>query len=769
MALISNARNTGQKLNLSDLRVDIEDTSFLSEYFILSEYNPKLTAGKNTFLLNGSNKLAINTPIQIEVLDSQGRSLYVEVAKTNNIAYKEGGAVRIAVYVYNDTPYGVGKVIIVGRDVNNKLIRWIGNIQINPSVQNTSKVIFYKSPTLSVTSTFVPITSDVSSGYVTSISNTPITSYAVVPKKNDDYGLFDISATPIDYRLTFLDGGLIASSSMKNALVNIYATKLDGDISVNLTSSNVIIDVVDERTVKLKNPIYYINNQNKKIVSNIIDGSLSSTITGVKYDGRFITGSSYNQSVAFVTYSNLKTFSGNIYRHKLYRRSLSSAGDFEIISDEPFTDSQSLIDQSTPNSYFKSLGSFPNPTHVHHYWFSSSNTVSFTRDASYLMDAIKITNNTTTERYIIVKNDTNGGSADHVYTPFEVTSSLNESGMAYDSNFMKFYPDVTYKFLVRSKITKYDDSKPASIGFYITSSMVNEISGDSSYDTNRGVKVGEIYLDEQVSSLYHPEPHVFYSRFNNEFNGTMVIYTNNCVATLSDLQFSTYSEPSFSPEIFITRIPFPVTVAGEQFEIKSELFDVNSSLVYSDLRTITTFDPSGSSLNKIIPGLISSDTTNGLKVFNLIITTSQTNPKQGLYMMDAARFDFDVSGSGAHTANDATFHIKKGTVSISPQIASGAGGAVYIKPSTTLEINPTTLGTMNNVDIGQTTHQKGKFTDLVATTSATVPTTTPPAIVSETVTSTSLAATPGTVDVVCPLKAPVGWLLINGFKVPYYT
>jgi hypothetical protein len=768
MALISNARNTGQKLNLSNLRVDIEDTSFLSEYFILSEYNPKLTAGKNTFLLNGSDKLAINVPIQIEVLDSQGRSLYVEVAKTNNIAYKEGGAVRIVVYVYNDTPYGVGKVIIVGRDVNNKVIRWIGNIQINPSIQNTSKVVFYKSPTLFVTSTFVPITSDVSSAFVASISNTPITSYAVVPKKDDDYGLFDISSTPIDYRLTFLDGGLIASSSMKNALVNIYATKLDGDISVNLTSSNVIIDIVDERTIKLKNPIYYINNQNKKIVSNIVDGSLSSTITGIKYDGRFITSSSYNQSVAFVTYSNLKTFSGNVYRHKLYRRSLSSAGDFEIISDEPFIDSQSLIDQSTPNSYFKSLGSFPNPTHVHHYWFSSSNTVSFTRDASYLMDAIKITNNTTTESYIIVKNDTNGGSANHVYTPFEITSFLNESGMAYDSNFMKFYPDVTYKLSVRSKITKYDDSKPASIGFYITSSMVNEISGDSSYDTNRGVKVGEIYLDEQVSSLYHPEPHVFYSRFNNEFNGTMVIYTNNCVSTLSDLQFSTYSEPSFSPEIFVSRIPFPVTVAGEQFEIKSELFDVNSNLVYSDLKTIVTFDPSGSSLNKV-PGITSADTTNGLTVFNVIVKTEQTSPAQGITMLDASRFSFEASGSGGDNATNGTFYIKKGTVSISPQITSGVGGAVYIKPSTTLEINPTTLGTMNNVDIGQTTHKKGKFTDLEATTSATVPTTTAPGTVSATVTSTTLASTPGTVDVVCPLKAPDGWLLINGKKVPFYN
>lgn len=246
---------------------------------------------------------------------------------------------------------------------------------------------------------------------------------------------------------------------------------------------------------------------------------------------------------------------------------------------------------------------------------------------------------------------------------------------------------------------------------------------------------------------------------------------------MSDLQLSTYSEPSFSPEIFTSRIPFPVTVAGEQFEIKSELFDVNSNLVYSDLRTITSFDPSGSSLNKVIPGVISSDTTNGLKVFNLIITTEQTNPKQGLYMLNAARFDFDVSGSSTHSATDATFHIKKGTVSISPQITDSVGGAVYINPSTILDIKPaagltikpTAVGALDNVDIGQTTHKKGKFTDLEATTSATVPTTTGPSPVGATVTSTNVTAIGSPVTVDCPLKAPNGWLLINGFKVPYYT
>jgi hypothetical protein len=112
------------------------------------------------------------------------------------------------------------------------------------------------------------------------------------------------------------------------------------------------------------------------------------------------------------------------------------------------------------------------------------------------------------------------------------------------------------------------------------------------------------------------------------------------------MQFSTYSEPSFSPEIFTSRIPFPITVAGEQFEIKSELFDINSNLVYSDLRTIALFDPSGATL---------------------------------------------------------------------------------------------------------------------------VPTTTSPGTVSQTVTSTNVTAIGDPVNVICPLRAPDGWFLINNKKVPYYN
>jgi len=770
MAIISNARNAGQKQNLSSLRVDIEDTSFLSEYFVLSEYNPKFTAGKNTFLLNGSDKLASGTPIQFEALDIFGNSLYIEVAKTNTIAYKEGGAIRIAVYVYSDTPYGVGKIILVSREKQtNKIVRWVGNIQINSLVQNTSKVLFYKAPTLKVNSSFVPIVIDRSSGYVQTITNSPVYTYAVTPRKGDDYGTFDINSTPIDYRLTVLNAGLILSSSMKNSLVDLYVSKIDDvDGTVNITSSNVIIDIIDEKTVKLKNPIYYINSQNKKIIVNSTDTKLNTSFTNIRYDTRFITSSSDNQSVAFVEYSNIKTFCGNVYRHKLYRRSLSAAGDFEIVADEPILDSDVLIDATTPNTFFKSLGSFPNEDHLKHYWYSSSSDIIMHRSASHLMDSIQIDNVGNTERYIIVKNDTNGGSKTHVYSPYNEAENISESGMGYDSNFMKLYPDVTYKLSCKSRIVKLNTAKPAYVSFYITSSLYDKINSDENYDVNRGVKLGEFYLDEQSSSLYNPNPSVFYSRFKNSFNGTMVIYTNNCSATLSDIKLTTYSEPSFSPDIFITRIPFPVSVAGEQFELKAELFDVNSNLVYSDLRTISTFDVSGSTVYKSIPGISSSDTTNGLTIFNMTVKTQQISPSQGITMLDSSRFSFESSGSSDHSVTDATFHIKKGTISISPQSVSTIGGKVYIRPSDLLDIKPTAVGTMDNVNIGVTTTGTGRFSTLEAVTTMTVPIGTQPTTVSQTVTSTSLAATPGTVDVVCPLKTPDGWLSINGKKVPYY-
>jgi hypothetical protein len=43
-------------------------------------------------------------------------------------------------------------------------------------------------------------------------------------------------------------------------------------------------------------------------------------------------------------------------------------------------------------------------------------------------------------------------------------------------------------------------------------------------------------------------------------------------------------------------------VANETFEVKAELFDINSNLVYTNLKTIQSFDTNGYSLIPYIPG-----------------------------------------------------------------------------------------------------------------------------------------------------------------------
>jgi hypothetical protein len=75
----------------------------------------------------------------------------------------------------------------------------------------------------------------------------------------------------------------------------------------------------------------------------------------------------------------------------------------------------------------------------------------------------------------------------------------------------------------------------------------------------------------------------------------------------------------FSPNSYTVRVPFNVNQPNELFDVKSELYDNNGNLVYSNLRTIEVFDPSGSSSPSNIGGDATLET---LKLTNLPILGS---------------------------------------------------------------------------------------------------------------------------------------------------
>jgi hypothetical protein len=170
--------------NLDKFAVLVNDTQSDSKYFKITELPNTFTGGKNAFLIAGSEQLVPDTRIQIELKDSAGNIIYHEPgeglisASVNGESfiteYYEGVSKVVAVYVYPDTAYGPCTLTILGElseyedgngittpvplDWENKYnVKWQKQIDVNPSLANTTKIRFYKRPTVSITELLEPI------------------------------------------------------------------------------------------------------------------------------------------------------------------------------------------------------------------------------------------------------------------------------------------------------------------------------------------------------------------------------------------------------------------------------------------------------------------------------------------------------------------------------------------------------------------------------------------------------------------------------------
>jgi hypothetical protein len=173
--------------NLEKFAVLVDDTQSDSKYFKITELPGTFTGGKNAFLIAGSEFLVPDTKIQIELKDSAGNIIYHEPGEgmiNTNISgstntsiiteYYEGVSKVVAVYVYPDTSYGPCTLTILGElseyqdangvtlpvplDWQNKYnVKWQKQIDVNPSLANTTKIRFYKRPAVSITELLEPI------------------------------------------------------------------------------------------------------------------------------------------------------------------------------------------------------------------------------------------------------------------------------------------------------------------------------------------------------------------------------------------------------------------------------------------------------------------------------------------------------------------------------------------------------------------------------------------------------------------------------------
>ena len=631
--LLNSLGKSGVSYGLATVPVDIVDTEYLSKYFVVSEFNPTFTAGKNAFAFNGSQHLQNGSEIFIECLDSAGQNLFIEMAQSGDsstkvYAYKEGTTWVFAIHVYNDTQDGVGKIMLWGTLNGGKTVKWSQNITINKTLKNVSRVRFYQVPTLEVESAVVPVlSSSISTGLVDDKTFTGTAhGLSIIPTQGTDLSSINRN-TDVDYRLEVTYPVITNStpdsdafnSQLIGSTVNLIVNKIKQpnstqEITPTITTASFIVSsVINNTTLKVSSPYSYKDLYGKSTVTDITDANFSIHYPFINYNNfpsvyqtstvgsvTYIIKNSY----ADIIYRNIRTFSGYVARHKVYRKSLVSNADFSVIADEPITANEVLADNLTQNKYYYLLGKFYNDEHIARYWFTSSINLSLNHSPSVAVDSAFLSSpspmSLTGNDYLMVKNDSVNTNRNAVYVPFDHDQFLAESGSAYDSNFMALIANVQYIIEVSATVLKDVNEVSSAIDLYFTSS-ITEAKRDPSFTDRYGIKVASLIANQQGKSSVNIDQQMTFFIPTNDLYGTLVIVPKLCQAYIKNISFRVYGDDGFSPDTFISRIPWDVSVASETFEIKAELFDINQTLIYSDLRTITSFDQYGDSLNSYVP------------------------------------------------------------------------------------------------------------------------------------------------------------------------
>lgn len=291
----SSYTTNGIRQGLDTLIVDIEDTAHLSKYFKVVEFNPVFTAGKNSVSFNGSDFLLDGSEIKIEVIDSKGNSLYL-TSPPKNVNYVDIANFTVAIYVYKEIANGAGSVILVGTTGMGQSVRWVGNITINTTYKNVSRVRFFYPPKLEVSPLLLP-TIDITTGATLGVPVTVTGSCTGASRNPFVYSVVggrlqrDVSAankTTADYRVdwkTFYSsfGDVTGfNSEMVGANILLYVHTAVNPITVpgraniadtiNSTQSFKIVKVISPTELKLDGDVV---DTSTKALTNFVSPSFA--------------------------------------------------------------------------------------------------------------------------------------------------------------------------------------------------------------------------------------------------------------------------------------------------------------------------------------------------------------------------------------------------------------------------------------------------------------------------------------------------------------
>jgi hypothetical protein len=344
------------------------DTSATSpDYFQISEFPLRLTAGKNLFKLRGHpTNLKVGGILNIEVLDYNGDPIYTEV-----VDYIDEDKSRvIAIYVYSDTSPGDCTVTIIGEASilqggvaptewqGRPNVKWTRSIPVNPNISNVSEIIFEQSPVVTVDELIGVQLDRTYSG------STQFPTYSTGTVRYYSYN----NQPAIE-----LLGGKF-TSDMSTGTITV-ATPVNPTPTPNFTISTTpyvgtIKKILTPTTALLDTEYTAYSSQSISIHTfNAFDYSAYS----LSYEATPTYIETENsQSFAYIQISGLEPATGDVSRIKVFSNNNGTVGTWELINDIELDETEIFVPSTSSLYPDKSIGVFSTQSVIDTYWTSSA-------------------------------------------------------------------------------------------------------------------------------------------------------------------------------------------------------------------------------------------------------------------------------------------------------------------------------------------------------------------------------------------------------------
>jgi hypothetical protein len=541
-------------VHLTNYQTFLNDTNPNSDYFRISEFKDTFTGGINGFLIEGSEYLKETTELKIEILDVQGNPIYFEPGM-GIPQYYEGTSKVIAVYVYEDTPIGLGKITILGelkkyrdagvtKDIptewaNVYNVKWEKSFKINRLLRNEEKVRFYKRPKIAITEVVKPLYSTTTN---TVTKKGFVNGTAILPALGQSLTSYTL---PTTYNLTTTDGSTWTGSMVGTTLE-----------LTDLGYNPVVSEIINNTQLLVKNPYTDVNGN----VANFTNQRYTASFNYI--EGAFSVKSALTGSFAQIDISDLATFTGDVARVKVYRKSQSQLGDYQFVQEIPLEANELLrnFGSDTQNALLDYYGQFTQPI-LTQYWVTSSNNITTTFNQDFLFDSVKL-DSVGTNKFFTTQSLTFNTGTEYALE-FDLRLFTNIS----PTNYIKAF--ISGSSLINGTNVAYQTN-------IVTYSSADNLTQKGTYTTNFAVP-----QQIQNAKLYFE-----------------VVGTGWYIANVS---LTAAQETSFSPDAITFIEPVPRSLPFETFDYRFEFYDINNNYVPVLVNATKTFN--GGNLQTITKSL----------------------------------------------------------------------------------------------------------------------------------------------------------------------